>query len=217
MKYKIIYPLIIYLVVSSVAVLFVTSKYLYTLIYFVVSGIIVFLSSKFLLEINEKFNLAKKSSLYRLYYLEEYAIASDVQASINKANSKIEDSNFNLDYDQLIQDKTKLNVLAKGINTKSMELSIYGNKKISLKDNIQFEKDFLTSLDQKDYASKFNKNIKQLTLFIMVILLIRILFGNQVINYSKLSFVCVYIFVSLFPLIFGLGFLNNWRKIDYEN
>ena len=217
MKYKIIYPLIIYLVVSSVAVLFVTSKYLYTLIYFVVSGIIVFLSSKFLLEINEKFNLVKKSSLYRLYYLEEYAIASDVQASINKANSKIEDSNFNLDYDQLIQDKTKLNVLAKGINTKSMELSIYGNKKISLKDNIQFEKDFLTSLDQKDYASKFNKNIKQLTLFIMVILLIRILFGNQVINYSKLSFVCVYIFVSLFPLIFGLGFLNNWRKIDYEN
>ena len=217
MKYKIIYPLIIYLVVSSVAVLFVTSKYLYTLIYFVVSGIIVFLSSKFLLEINEKFNLAKKSSLYRLYYLEEYAIASDVQASINKANSKIEDSNFNLDYDQLIQDKTKLNVLAKGVNTKSMELSIYGNKKISLKDNIQFEKDFLTSLDQKDYASKFNKNIKQLTLFIMVILLIRILFGNQVINYSKLSFVCVYIFVSLFPLIFGLGFLNNWRKIDYEN
>lgn len=217
MKYKIIYPLIIYLVVSSVAVLFVTSKYLYTLIYFVVSGIIVFLSSKFLLEINEKFNLVKKSSLYRLYYLEEYAIASDVQASINKANSKIEDSNFNLDYDQLIQDKTKLNVLAKGVNTKSMELSIYGNKKISLKDNIQFEKDFLTSLDQKDYASKFNKNIKQLTLFIMVILLIRILFGNQVINYSKLSFVCVYIFVSLFPLIFGLGFLNNWRKIDYEN
>ena len=217
MKYKIIYPLIIYLVVSSVAVLFVTSKYLYTLIYFVVSGIIVFLSSKFLLEINEKFNLVKKSSLYRLYYLEEYAIASDVQASINKANSKIEDSNFNLDYDQLIQDKTKLNVLAKGINTKSMELSIYGNKKISLKDNIQFEKDFLTSLDQKDYASKFNKNIKQLTLFIMVILLIRILFGNQVINYSKLSFVCVYIFVSLFPLIFGLSFLNNWRKIDYEN
>ena len=217
MKYKIIYPLIIYLVISSVAVLFVTSKYLYTLIYFVVSGIIVFLSSKFLLEINEKFNLAKKSSLYRLYYLEEYAIASDVQASINKANSKIEDSNFNLDYDQLIQDKTKLNVLAKGVNTKSMELSIYGNKKISLKDNIQFEKDFLTSLDQKDYASKFNKNIKQLTLFIMVILLIRILFGNQVINYSKLSFVCVYIFVSLFPLIFGLSFLNNWRKIDYEN
>ena len=217
MKYKIIYPLIIYLVVSSVAVLFVTSKYLYTLIYFVVSGIIVFLSSKFLLEINEKFNLVKKSSLYRLYYLEEYAIASDVQASINKANSKIEDSNFNLDYDQLIQDKTKLNVLAKGVNTKSMELSIYGNKKISLKDNIQFEKDFLTSLDQKDYASKFNKNIKQLTLFIMVILLIRILFGNQVINYSKLSFVCVYIFVSLFPLIFGLSFLNNWRKIDYEN
>ena len=217
MKYKIIYPLIVYLVVSSVAVLFVTSKYLYTLIYFVVSGVIVFLSSKFLLEINEKFNLVKKSSLYRLYYLEEYAIASDVQASINKANSKIEDSNFNLDYDQLIQDKTKLNVLAKGINTKSMELSIYGNKKISLKDNIQFEKDFLTSLDQKDYASKFNKNIKQLTLFIMVILLIRILFGNQVINYSKLSFVCVYIFVSLFPLIFGLGFLNNWRKIDYEN
>ena len=217
MKYKIIYPLIVYLVVSSVAVLFVTSKYLYTLIYFVVSGVIVFLSSKFLLEINEKFNLAKKSSLYRLYYLEEYAIASDVQASINKANSKIEDSNFNLYYDQLIQDKTKLNVLAKGVNTKSMELSIYGNKKISLKDNIQFEKDFLTSLDQKDYASKFNKNIKQLTLFIMVILLIRILFGNQVINYSKLSFVCVYIFVSLFPLIFGLGFLNNWRKIDYEN
>ena len=217
MKYKIIYPLIVYLVVSSVAVLFVTSKYLYTLIYFVVSGVIVFLSSKFLLEINEKFNLAKKSSLYRLYYLEEYAIASDVQASINKANSKIEDSNFNLDYDQLIQDKTKLNVLAKGINTKSIELSIYGNKKISLKDNIQFEKDFLSSLDQKDYASKFNKNIKQLTLFIMVILLIRILFGNQVINYSKLSFVCVYIFVSLFPLIFGLGFLNNWRKIDYEN
>lgn len=217
MKYKIIYPLIVYLVVSSVAVLFVTSKYLYTLIYFVVSGVIVFLSSKFLLEINEKFNLAKKSSLYRLYYLEEYAIASDVQASINKANSKIEDSNFNLDYDQLIQDKTKLNVLAKGINTKSMELSIYGNKKNSLKDNIQFEKDFLSSLDQKDYASKFNKNIKQLTLFIMVILLIRILFGNQVINYSKLSFVCVYIFVSLFPLIFGLGFLNNWRKIDYEN
>ena len=217
MKYKIIYPLIVYLVVSSVAVLFVTSKYLYTLIYFVVSGVIVFLSSKFLLEINEKFNLVKKSSLYRLYYLEEYAIASDVQASINKANSKIEDSNFNLDYDQLIQDKTKLNVLAKGVNTKSMELSIYGNKKISLKDNIQFEKDFLTSLDQKDYASKFNKNIKQLTLFIMVILLIRILFGNQVINYSKLSFVCVYIFVSLFPLIFGLGFLNNWRKIDYEN
>lgn len=217
MKYKIIYPLIIYLVVSSVAVLFVTSKYLYTLIYFVVSGVIVFLSSKFLLEINEKFNLVKKSSLYRLYYLEEYAIASDVQASINKANSKIEDSNFNLDYDQLIQDKTKLNVLAKGINTKSMELSIYENKKISLKDNIQFEKDFLSSLDKKDYASKFNKNIKQLTLFIMVILLIRILFGNQVINYSKLSFVCVYIFVSLFPLIFGLGFLNNWRKIDYEN
>lgn len=217
MKYKIIYPLIVYLVVSSVAVLFVTSKYLYTLIYFVVSGVIVFLSSKFLLEINEKFNLVKKSSLYRLYYLEEYAIASDVQASINKANSKIEDSNFNLDYDQLIQDKTKLNVLAKGINTKSIELSIYGNKKISLKDNIQFEKDFLSSLDQKDYASKFNKNIKQLTLFIMVILLIRILFGNQVINYSKLSFVCVYIFVSLFPLIFGLGFLNNWRKIDYEN
>lgn len=217
MKYKKIYPLIIYLVVSSVAILFVTSNYLYSLVYFLISGLIVFLNCKYILEINEKYNLVKKSSMYRLYYLEEYVITKDVQTSINKANSKIEDPNFNLDYDQLIQDKTKLNVLAKGINSKAVELTIYENKKTSYKDNIQFEKDFLSSLDQKDYVSKFNKNICQLTLFIMVILLIRLLFGNQVINYSKLSFVCVYIFVSIFPLIFGLGFLNSWRKIDYEN
>ena len=217
MKYKKIYPLIIYLIVSSVTILFVTSNYLYTLIYFIVSGILVFFDIKFLLEIDNKFSLVKKSSMYRLYYFEEYVITHDVYSSIQKANSKIEDKAYQLDYDQLIMDKTKLNVLSKGINSRALEVSIYENKKVSYKDNIQFEKEFLSNLDNNDYVSKFNKCILQFSLFILVVLLIRLLFGNQIIDYSKLSFAGVYIFVSLFPLILGLGFLNSWRKISYEN
>lgn len=217
MKYKKIYPLIIYLIASSVTILFVTSNYLYTLIYFTVSGILVFFDIKFLLEIDNKFSLVKKSSMYRLYYFEEYVITHDVYSSIQKANSKIEDKAYQLDYDQLINDKTKLNVLSKGINSRALEVSIYENKKVSYKDNIQFEKEFLSNLDNDDYVSKFNKCILQCSLFILVVLLIRLLFGNQIIDYSKLSFAGVYIFVSLFPLILGLGFLNSWRKMSYEN
>lgn len=217
MKYKKIYPLIIYLIVSSVTILFVTSNYLYTLIYFIVSGILVFFDIKFLLEIDNKFSLVKKSSMYRLYYFEEYVITHDVYSSIQKANSKIEDKAYQLDYDQLINDKTKLNVLSKGINSRALEVSIYENKKVSYKDNIQFEKEFLSNLDNNDYVSKFNKCILQFSLFILAVLLIRLLFGNQIIDYSKLSFAGVYIFVSLFPLILGLGFLNSWRKTSYEN
>lgn len=217
MKYKKIYPLIIYLIVSSVTILFVTSNYLYTLFYFIVSGILVFFDIKFLLEIDNKFSLVKKSSMYRLYYFEEYVITHDVYSSIQKANSKIEDKAYQLDYDQLINDKTKLNVLSKGINSRALEVSIYENKKVSYKDNIQFEKEFLSNLDNDDYVSKFNKCILQFSLFILAVLLIRLLFGNQIIDYSKLSFAGVYIFVSLFPLILGLGFLNSWRKISYEN
>lgn len=216
MKNKYLYTLIFYFIVSNLTCVFIASNYLIDLVYIIVNGVISFIVFKVINDINEKYLYKKYSSLFRLTYFEELSQNHNINSAILKANSKMEIDKLKLDYMQIVNDKTLLSKYTKSYTSKAMELTLLEGVKTSLKDVIRIEKEEYEKIEKEDYLNKYNKILLDSGILIGIVLLVRILFGNQIIKYTSYIFILMYMITSLFPLILGLIFFNLKRKDTYE-
>ncbi len=216
MKNKCLYTLIFYFVVSNLTCIFIAANYLIDLIYIIINGVLSFVLFKLLNDLNEKYLYKKYSSLFRLTYFEELASTHDVNAAILKANSKMEIDKLKLDYSQVVNDKTILSKYNKSYSSKLMEMTILEDMKVSLKDVIKIESEEYKKLENEDYLNKYLKVLLDSGILIMIVLLVRVLFGNQIVQYSSYLFIFMYVFTSLFPLILGLIYFSLRKKEHYE-
>ncbi len=201
MKNKFILPLGIYVVVSSLSALLVLTNYIIGLAVFVIELILAILIYKCFTNIDKKIKHEQDSSIFRLKLLESYSINHSLEYSLDSLQAYMKDSSLDFEFKDILLDHSLLNRLASNFNSQAVEKLFNENKLGNIEQCIKLEREYLDKLDRNNYISKIITNLYQLSILLGIVLSIRIIFGDELLNYNSLVFISVFLLVLILPMI----------------
>lgn len=201
MKNKFILPLGIYVVISSLSALLVLTNYIIGLAVFVIELILAILIYKCFTNIDKKIKHEQDSSIFRLKLLESYSINHSLEYSLDSLQAYMKDSSLDFEFKDILLDHSLLNRLASNFNSQAVEKLFNENKLVNIEQCIKLEREYLDKLDRNNYISKIITNLYQLSILLGIVLSIRIIFGDELLNYNSLVFISVFLLVLILPMI----------------
>lgn len=201
MKNKFILPLGIYVVVSSLSALLVLTNYIIGLAVFVIELILAILIYKCFTNIDKKIKHEQDSSIFRLKLLESYSINHSLEYSLDSLQAYMKDSSLDFEFKDILLDHSLLNRLASNFNSQAVEKLFNENKLGNIEQCIKLEREYLDKLDRNNYISKIITNLYQLSILLGIVLSIRIIFGDELLNYNSLVFISVFLLALILPMI----------------
>lgn len=201
MKNKFILPLGIYVVVSSLSALLVLTNYIIGLAVFVIELILAILIYKCFTNIDKKIKHEQDSSIFRLKLLENYSINYSLEYSLDSLQAYMKDSSLDFEFKDILLDHSLLNRLASNFNSQAVEKLFNENKLGNIEQCIKLEREYLDKLDRNNYISKIITNLYQSSILLGIVLSIRIIFGDELLNYNSLVFISVFLLVLILPMI----------------
>lgn len=201
MKNKFILPLGIYVVVSSLSALLVLTNYIIGLAVFVIELILAILIYKCFTNIDKKIKHEQDSSIFRLKLLENYSINHSLEYSLDSLQAYMKDSSLDFEFKDILLDHSLLNRLASNFNSQAVEKLFNENKLGNIEQCIKLEREYLDKLDRNNYISKIITNLYQSSILLGIVLSIRIIFGDELLNYNSLVFISAFLLVLILPMI----------------